>query len=111
MVWTTETLPQALAKVGKIHKQNFHGIRHKKADKAGCSYTYGYRIDTEWFLTGGAQNVLLPPEVKPSEAMSAVVGNFLYEVKSECLSVDLSDQAVAAFIYKGTQSSGVHWRT
>ena len=49
--------------------------------------------------------------MKPTEAMVGVIGKYLYEVKSECLQVDLSDQDVAAFILKVTKSGGGPWRT
>ena len=53
----------------------------------------------------------MPPEAKPNEAMTGVIGLFIYEVKSECLAPDLSDQKVAVFIYTVTKAVGKPWST
>ena len=43
--------------------------------------------------------------------MTGVIGLYLYTVTSECLTLDLSDQAVAKFIYNVAKSTGAPWRT
>ena len=35
MVWTTESVPHVLKKIGLITKHNYAGIRHRKAEKQG----------------------------------------------------------------------------
>ena len=43
--------------------------------------------------------------------MAGVVGRSFYEVKSECLAPDLSDQKVAMFLYTVTKAAGRAWST
>ena len=77
MIWSPEPLPQIIERIGQIAQHNFCGVRHERSERGGSVYSYGFRIGLDWYQSGGAQPVLLPPEVRPPAAMIGVAGDLL----------------------------------
>ena len=94
-----------------IHLHYFGGIRHKKGPWGGKSFQYGFRVPRTWFFSGEAQTSLLPAEQRPRPSNAGVIGDYLYEVRSELFDRNTTGYQVSDTLYRLSARKGdTQWK-